>query len=400
MPGARDVTSATRPALATAGGLLLALALLQIVQQVIGVFKPRPEIQASLIVAAGLAALCAQRVSSAGGLNDRVVVGSAVGCGIALAAAVAILLTSGFSLPTPPSIAAQVQRIRTNARSENLDETAYRRASLRPGTTAHLFVFDQADLESEPDLVSERVTSIRLYEEMDGQLKPRFAFEPTPPRGGFESAATGDRSVFDPRVAKSSFSARFVLMELLDIDQDGQPEHLGNYELVDNDDLIRLRIPVVLGWRDSAARYELSGLFREAPTLGDVGALDYAIDVKAFTTAFRLNDPRARVSVDGHAVSSFFAIPEDQSIVASFDRGRRGARDALQVGVWSVGDLSDPPPLSQHCYESSSRQLGPSVFNPPAPAGDKAVRRLYGRLPEAGGGLVGRLIDGDCLFGE
>jgi hypothetical protein len=36
---------------ATAGGLLVALALLQIAQQVIGVFDPRASIQATLIVA-------------------------------------------------------------------------------------------------------------------------------------------------------------------------------------------------------------------------------------------------------------------------------------------------------------------------------------------------------------
>jgi hypothetical protein len=38
-------TSAARPALATAGGLLVALALLQIAQRVIGVFHPRASIQ-------------------------------------------------------------------------------------------------------------------------------------------------------------------------------------------------------------------------------------------------------------------------------------------------------------------------------------------------------------------
>jgi hypothetical protein len=58
-----EETSAARPALVTAGGLLLAVALLQIAQQVIGVFDPRPVIQAALIVAAGLAALAAERHS-------------------------------------------------------------------------------------------------------------------------------------------------------------------------------------------------------------------------------------------------------------------------------------------------------------------------------------------------
>lgn len=402
MARARDGTSATRPALVTAGGLLLALGLLQILQQVIGVFKPRPEIQVSLILAAGLGALCAQRVSAGSGRQDRVAVVSGVGCGMSLVAAIVVVLVSGFSLPSQPSIAAQVQAIRANARTSGFDRTVYLRTSLRAGTTAHLFVLDPAPRE-EKGRVTYASTELRLYEELDGRLRRRLTFQPVGPKGGFvfQSTPTSDRFAFDSTIDVSSVLLR--LMDSLDIDQNGEAEVLAYYEVVDNDTRIPRQIPVVLAWSDSSTRYELSALFQEPPKLGDVAPLERPIDTRGFTTRFRLNDPRAQISLGGHAVTSFFAIPEERSIVAAFDRGMRGSREALQVGVWGVGDLSDPPPLAQHCYPT--REEGPPVFPTPATsvsasARDKQVRSIYRRLPEAEGGLFGFLFGDACLLGE
>ena len=57
--------SKARPALATAGAIALSVGLLEIAQQVIGVFSPRRPIQIALIVAVGLAALTAERLRAA-----------------------------------------------------------------------------------------------------------------------------------------------------------------------------------------------------------------------------------------------------------------------------------------------------------------------------------------------
>jgi hypothetical protein len=57
MARATQVAPAARPGLVTAGGLLVAVALLQIAQQAIGAFSPRPSIKVAIVIGVGLAAL-------------------------------------------------------------------------------------------------------------------------------------------------------------------------------------------------------------------------------------------------------------------------------------------------------------------------------------------------------
>jgi hypothetical protein len=224
--------SAARPALATAGGLLVALALLQIAQQVIGVFNPRASIQATLIVAVGLAALAVERK------RDRIELAAAACAGVALAATGVIWATAGFSTPQQPSLGTQVDRIRADLRAGGA-KVVYRRLRLHQSATSHLFV------TSAPD----RSDEVRVYDAVDGALRRRLAFRP---------------EVRFPE-SERTYPTRFVIRAVRDLDGDGQREILAHWEANQAGEE-RQRAPVLLSRSSRTGRYTVRPLL-PVPTL-------------------------------------------------------------------------------------------------------------------------------------
>jgi hypothetical protein len=219
-------TSAARPALATAGGLLVALALLQIAQQVIGVFHPRASIQATLIVAVGLAALAVERK------RDRIGLAAAACAGVALAATCAIWATSGFSTPQQPSLGTQVDRIRADLRAGGA-KVVYRRLRLHQGAASHVFV------TSAPG----RSDEVRVYDAVDGTLRRRLAFRP---------------EIRFPESERTS-PTRFVIRTVRDLDGDGQREILAHWEANLAGEEFQ-RAPVLLSRSSKSGRYAVRPL--------------------------------------------------------------------------------------------------------------------------------------------
>jgi hypothetical protein len=255
-------TSAARPALATAGGLLVALALLQIGQQVVGVFNPRASIQVTLIVAVGLAALAVER------RGDRIGVAAAAGAAVALAATGAIWATSGFSTPEQPSVGAQVDRIRADLRAGGA-EVVYRRMRLHESAASHVFVIRRPGRSDE----------VRIYDAVDGALRRRLAFRP---------------EIRFPE-SEQTFPTRFVIRVVRDLDGDGQREILGHWEANQAGEEFQ-RAPVLIARSSGSGRYAVRPLLpvralRETadglPTLRFdstevVWVSDYALDEEHF----------------------------------------------------------------------------------------------------------------------
>jgi hypothetical protein len=222
-------TSAARPALATAGGLLVALALLQIAQQVVGVFNPRASIQATLIVAVGLAALAVERK------RDRIGIAAAGGAVLALTATAAIWATSGFSTPQQPSLETQVDRIRAGLRDGGA-KVVYRRLRLRPSPpapTSHVFVVSRPGRSDE----------VRIYDPVDGALRRRLAFRP---------------EIRFPE-SERTFPTRFVIRSVRDLDGDGQREILAHWEANQAGEEFQ-RAPVLLSRSSKSGRYAVRPL--------------------------------------------------------------------------------------------------------------------------------------------
>jgi hypothetical protein len=255
-------TSAARPALATAGALLVALALLQIGQQVIGVFNPRASIQVTLIVAVGLAALAVER------RGDRVGIAATACAAVALAATGAIWATSGFSTPQQPSLAAQVDRIRADLRASGA-KVAYRRLRLHQGAASHVFVVSRPGRSDE----------VRIYDAAGGALRRRLAFRP---------------EIRFPE-SERTFPTRFVIRTVRDLDGDGQREILAHWEANLAGEEFQ-RAPVLVSRSSGSGRYAVRPLLpvqslREAadglPALrfnsaDVVWVSDYALDEEHF----------------------------------------------------------------------------------------------------------------------
>jgi len=228
-----EETSAARPALVTAGGLLVAVALLQIGQQVIGVFDPRPAIQAALIVAVGLAALAAERRSAGRAWRgDRIALAAGLGCAAALATAGVVWATAGFSTPSTPTVAEQVDAIRAGLRRDGARVT-YRRLRLHQGPPSHVFVA----------AAPSRSAELRIYDDVRGSLERRLAFRPdvhVPPAGRAVAAA-------------------FRVESVRDLDGDGQREILGVYE-TNPAGAEYQRVPVLISRSSGTARYAIAPL--------------------------------------------------------------------------------------------------------------------------------------------
>jgi hypothetical protein len=338
MPGSDEPAQATRPALATAGGLLLAVALLQIAQQVIGVFSPRPAIQAALVVAVGLAALTAERVRS-GGTRDRIAVISGSVCLAALAATAVIWATSGFSTPAKPSVAAQVDDIRNGLRARGFT-VAYRKLPLHAGAPSHLFVAGRPKVDANRRPSDE----VFLYDDDHGTLRQVLDFRP---------------KVTLPDAGNAAAGTQFALTSVRDLDGDGQKELLASWA-TQMEDVEFQRVPVLIARR--GGRYAVTPLLavrsldRSAgeglPTYG-FGPARGPSSPSIWVSELALDAQRLFLARDGTLATSVVA-PEDPhrlaaTAVPADANGKRAFGIPRKVRFWTIELEGARPRLRPLC---------------------------------------------------
>jgi hypothetical protein len=212
---------------------LVAFALLQICQQAISAFSPRPAIQVCLVVAVGLLSLTAERLRQSEGQIDRLGVVSASGCLVALVTATAVTVLAGFSTSTPPPIAEQVDAVRAHLQKAGLQVTTTE-VPLNAEAPSRLFVVSNPRSPSTSD-------EIRIYEPVAGVLKLHFRYRPV---------------VTDPaEPASRPLGARFVMLGAIDVNGDGQREIIGAYQ---TNQAEFQRVPVLISQDSGSVRYRLA----------------------------------------------------------------------------------------------------------------------------------------------
>ena len=377
MPGSDEPTQATRPAIATAGGLLLAIALLQIAQQVIGVFSPRPTIQAALVIAVGLAALTAERIRSGRGPRDRVALISGAVCLVALAAAGVIWASSGFSTPPKPTVSAQVDDIRDKLRAEGFTVT-YRKLPLHQGARSHLFVAGRPRLDANRRPSDE----IFLYDEDHGILRRVLDFRPRLTLPDQQNAATG---------------ATFSLGAVNDVDGDGQGEVLASWDTNLGGEEFQ-RVPVLIS-RRTAGRYAVTPLLdvRSLDRSATDGLLTYGFgpsgrpgSPSVWVSELALDEQRRFLARDGTLAASVVAFRDPHrlalTVVPAPRKGRRAVGIPRKVRFWTI-DLGGTRPRTQPlCI------LGAPLGKLPVAAAALQSKAYLGRplaavLHRSGGGL-------------
>jgi len=333
-----EETSAARPALVTAGGLLLAVALLQIGQQVIGVFEPRPAIQVALIVATGLAALAVERRSG------KVAIGGAAGAAVALVVAGVVWAAAGFSTPAARSIAEQVDAIRADLRRAGA-KVSYRRLRLHQGPSSHVFVA----------AAPERSDEVRIYDDVRGSLKRRLAFRP---------------DVRFERPAATAFRIRAVR----DLDGDGQREILGAWEANLAGAELQ-QVPVLLRRSSSTARYAV------VPLLPVISLGGPAVDGLP-TLHFG--------SVESVWVSDFALVPGEQTLATTVVLPRGDphglaltlpGRIPKHVRFWAIDG-----PARARCVRGAARTIDADALGKP-----------LAEAMAAAGVVLGDYSEGRCL---
>src|SRR4051794_4330082 len=376
MPGSDEPAQATRPALATAGGLLLAVALLQIAQQVIGVFSPRPSIQVALVVAVGLAVLTAERMRAAQGSRDRVALISGAVCLAALAAAAVIWATAGFSTPPKPTLSAQIDHVRDKLRAQGYTVT-HRMLALHEGGASHLFVAGRPNVDAD----RRPSDAIAIYDDDHGLLRQTLAFRPKVTLPDLQNAATG---------------TKFSLAAVVDIDGDGQRELLASWDTNLGGAEFQ-RVPVLVSRRAkgyavtplldvrSIGRSASSGLstYGFGPARG-VGAPSVWVSDLALDNERRLLDRAGTLATsvvsqtDPHRLTAT-AVPADVN-------GRRAFGIARKIRFWQIDLDGGRPRARPMCVLGSPRRkllIAAADFRSNAYLG----RPLADALSRAGTGL-------------
>jgi hypothetical protein len=228
--------------LATAGALLLAVTALQIAQQVLSVFSPRPSIQVATIIAVGLAALTAERLRAGAGTDhaDRVAIAAGLGCVAALGVAGAVWLGAGFSTPQQASIGAQVDDVRAQLRRDGF-QVAYRKLRLHQGGSSRLFVLTPGPARERRS--GRASDELLLYDAVHGKLRRALAFRP---QLGEPGASAG-----------AAYPASFHIWSVRDIDGDGQQEVLASYE-TNMAGAEYQRVPIMLTRQVATGRYSIT----------------------------------------------------------------------------------------------------------------------------------------------
>jgi hypothetical protein len=348
--GPRD--QAARPALATTGALVLAVALLQIGQQAIGAFSPRPTIQASLVIAVGLAALTAERIRATGPRAlGKVGVLSGVVCVAALAVTGVIWATSGFSTPPEPSIGAQVDRIRNRLRSEGY-AVINRELDLQSGHKSYLFI---ASKPKQDDANAPLSDEVLLYDTDRGTLKRELDLRPT---------------VTDPDLSDAVIGTRFTLASVYDLDGDGEKELVGSWDS-HQAGVEWQRIPVLIS-RQRGGRYAVTPLLTQAslhrahtkglPTYGFAPS-GRPSSLSVWVSDLALDTKRAFLPRDGTLVTSVVTSnPDDRFTVSAVPAdafGRRVRGIPRVVRFWNIDLNAGRPETRPLCL------LNPPVRRPP-----------------------------------
>ena len=385
--GQRD--QAARPALATAGALVLAVAFLQIAQQVIGVFSPRPSIQAALVIAVGLAALTAERKrATLHGSLDKVGVISGVVCIAALGATGVIWVTSGFSTPPKPSLGAQVDRIRDGLRAKGYAVT-YRQLRLHPGLESYLFIAGRPkqDANRRPS------DTVLIYDNDRGTLKRRLDFRPT---------------VTMPDQGNAAVGAAFHLASVDDLDGDGQKELLGSWDtnLAGTE---YQRVPVLIS-RRSDSNYAVTPLLsqasvHDAPTQGlltyGFGPTGRPSPPSVWVSDLSLDTSRAFLPRNGTLATSVVTSHVDPQLtvtaVPADAFGRRVAGTPRVIRFWTIDMSGARPQTRALCILGPGSTRLPVLPVPQADFGSTAYlgHPLASALRSAGAGL-GEWHDGLC----
>jgi hypothetical protein len=347
MPGSDEPAQATRPALATAGGLLLAVALLQIAQQVIGVFSPRPSIQVALVVAVGLAALTAERMRAAQGSRDPIALISGAVCLAALALAGVIWATSGFSTPPRPTLGAQVDDIRDKLRARGYAVT-HRRLALQEDAASHLFVAGRPSIDASRRPSDE----IFIYDNDHGTLRQALDFRP---------------KLTSPELPNAASGAKFSLWAVNDIDGDGQREVLASWDTNMGGAEFQ-RVPVLVSRRPKA-RYAVTPVL-DVHALG--GSASEGLMTYGFGPAGRRGSPSIWVSdlaLDNErrlldragTLATSVVSPEDPhrlaaTVVPADANGRRAFGIPRKIRFWQIDVGGERPRALPMCVLGSSRR--------------------------------------------
>jgi hypothetical protein len=385
-----------RPALATAGGVLLAVALLQTVGQILSAFNPRPSVQAALAAAVGLGALTAERLREGHGRRERVALGAAGGCLGAVGAAAAISLTAGFSKPAPVPVSEQVAALRATLTRAGYD-VAYRQLSLAEGKPVHLLVLTRRprSVLSAPPVSDE----VRLYGLTGGKLHQLLAYRPRVIPYGVDNR--GRRTPVGPH------PGRFHVVSVVDINGDGQREVVGSWDL-NLAGIEHQRLAVMLWRAPASGRYTITPLLSAAPLGLAADGLDTfnfgppgSVAPAVWALTMRLDTDELFVP-EAATLASTVPMPEADPWKLIFrvgvaPAGKRAPSFVLGVRLWriDVGDTGRPR-VRPLCPLGGQPNLGPfsiAVTNSPALLLGAPLARA---ITTAGIG-VGELIRGQCL---
>ena len=233
---------------------------------------------------------------------------------------VLVLVTAGFSTPTPPSMAAQISALeRRAARDGEFMRPVVGKAVDLHGTgrQSRVFTFVKANPRQGDPPPSEEV---RIYDDEEGWLRPTFRFRPR-----------------DPGV-------KFKLRGASDVDGDGATEIAGAFAAPDARNAM---LPVALDWQKSAQEYAIVPLDLGPPNLSDVD-LPKKFEVAArqygdkYAAAVTIRDATSKRRVTGHRVQDFVVTTPSRIVAAyflrpPFDLTKDKALYELHAAILTVG---------------------------------------------------------------
>jgi hypothetical protein len=267
-----------------------------------------------------------------------------------------VLHNDSQSEPKRP-VSTQLEAVVKEAVRDRRHVVTRRRLSLHgTGTTSHLLIFRDEDLRDRfrTDLQTPQALSddVRIYDEVSGELRLRFRFQPQNP-GEVLQAPDGDMPSFV-----------FRLGSIADLDENGKVEVFGSFERIS---LASgpFPVPVIIAWDEGQQRYRLSALIPEPPQLLPPDRLPRAV-LDGYLKATEIHNQHTEQVVSAHAADTFVVTkaPRAPVLVASYSQQTRfgyGGRDELKA--WFL-DLQSPTPRFLECGAATA---GGVVVRPDSP---------------------------------
>jgi hypothetical protein len=162
----------------------------------------------------------------------------------------ALVMSRGFSRPIQPAVGAQIDEIRElAAKRGSSTRFTLRGVQLHPGGRSHMFVLSPENHGSD---------ELRIYDEVEGQLRLRFSFRPS--TRGHRGTLRAPPS--DQQTAGTLDYWTSQRPIVADIDGDGTREILVSYSMrADFDEFgATVRLPLIFGWDDTSRGYRVSAL--------------------------------------------------------------------------------------------------------------------------------------------